>query len=163
MIRTYLQFHCCHREDPFWTKLVQSSTVLYGKHTVYVGLMLKLHMISLRSWKELQKGSDLETMSFLHNQVMWPGLIPQSLHPLKNVHPTITVPSLVGDKCLHPAGAPTMLMITEVGNSMVTITWTTGEERMSPNQLGSDFDFIDLQMFLQISAINHGQCGKNYP
>eukprot|EP00434_Breviolum_minutum_P008714 symbB.v1.2.007682.t1/scaffold476.1/size199034/1 len=31
-----------------------------------------------------------------------------------------------GDKCLHPAGAPTMLMITEVGNSMVTITWTTG-------------------------------------
>lgn len=120
---------------------------------VYVGLMLKLHMISFTSWKELQKESDLETMSFFHNQVMWPGLIPPSLDPLKNVHLTITVPSLLGDKCLHPAGAPTMLMIAEVGNSMVTLTWTTGGERMSPHQLGSDFDFFDLQMFLQISAI----------
>lgn len=94
---------------------------------VYVGLMLKLHMISFTSWKELQKGSDLETMSY--NQVMWPGLIPQSLDPLKNVQLAITVPSLLGDKCLHPAGAPTMLMITEVGNSMVTLAWTTGEKR----------------------------------
>jgi len=53
-----------------------------------------------------------------------------------------------------------MLMITEVGNSMVTLAWTTGEKRMSPHQLVSDFYFSDLQILTDFCH-NHGSLEKN--
>ena len=153
MIRTYLHFHCCHRENPFWKKLAQSSTVLYGKkNTCLCGTHARITHDFFYVMERVAKGK------WFGNHV----LFPQPGHVTWIDFSTSGPSSFLGDKCLHPAGAPTMLMITEVGNSMVTITWTTGEERMSPHQLGSDFVFFDLQMFLQISAIIMVQW-KKYP